>query len=78
MTSIMMAIPTGNVNSPYLSYSVNSVYRVYDDGNVSDYDVTMGRDSCGIFISMIYYECDIDILYITITFYFLEVLKYET
>ena len=42
------------------------------------YDSAVYWDSYGIFISMIYYECDIDILYITITFYFLEVLKYET
>lgn len=68
--------PKNSFNSPiteydYMSCNVNYV------GYVS-YDSAVYWDSCGIFISMIYYECDIDILYITITFYFLEVFKYET
>lgn len=64
--------------SPDLGYNdSNRAYQVESNGNVVDYDWGIGN-SYGIFISMIYYECDIDILYIMITFYFLEVLKYET
>ena len=64
--------------SPGRTYD-GSAYFADPDGSVGGYNRRHGvTDSYGIFISMIYYECDIDILYITITFYFLEVLKYET
>lgn len=66
-------------NSPYNHNTYdNFVYYMNSGGIISTYfNGDVSADSCGIFISMIYYECDIDILYITITFYFLEVLKYE-
>ena len=69
-----------DVDYSYGNYSPNvhygGAYFVIPDGAFG-VDWYIGN-SYGIFISMIYYECDIDILYITITFYFLEVLKYET
>ena len=69
-----------DVDYSYGNYSPNvhygGAYFVIPDGA---FGVDWGiGNSYGIFISMIYYECDIDILYIMITFYFLEVLKYET
>ena len=69
-----------DVDYSYGNYSPNvhygGAYFVIPDGAFG-VDWYIGN-SYGIFISTIYYECDIDILYITITFYFLEVLKYET
>ena len=63
--------------SPDVDNDYYDAYVVHPNGDVDYY--YWGVDiSYGIFISMIYYECDIDILYIAITFYFLEVLKYET
>lgn len=47
------------------AYSVN--LDGYMDGS-GDVFYSYIDNSYGIFISMIYYECDIDILYITITF----------
>ena len=75
-----MTLPLKNqpFHSPFLDNDVSRVYLVELDGDVYSESGIAYWDSCGIFISMIYYECDIDIFYITITFYFLEVLKYET
>lgn len=57
-------------HSPYLNGIIDSACCVDGDGYVDGYTYVY-RDSYGIFISMIYNKCDIDIFYITNSFYFL-------
>lgn len=75
----MSRIPTGFIGSPDVTDAImpfSIAYEITSNGSVNGPDTN--SDSYGIFISMIYNKCDIDILYIINSFYFLEVFKYET